>query len=153
MFHHSKLDVRQYIYTHLTQYINTERWKRLSLATIGHNRMTLQPSCLQCKQAHRDCVSRSRLFVAAWFMFCVFVRITADVALSLCPSCILGRGGDRGADCVTLWCLLYGPDLGFELLSIIIQQCCKQTGLGRGRDCTPDGYFPLLTCQCLFHFL
>lgn len=39
-----------------------------SRATIGHNRMTRQPSCLQCKQADRDCVSRSRLSVAALSM-------------------------------------------------------------------------------------
>lgn len=32
---------------------------------IGHNRMTRQPSCLQCKQADRNSVSRSSLFVAA----------------------------------------------------------------------------------------
>lgn len=66
-------------------YIYTHKCKRLSRAMIGHNRMTHQPSCLQCKQADRDCVSRSRLFVAD--VFHAFVQTTADVALSLCPSC------------------------------------------------------------------
>lgn len=101
--------------------------------------MAHQPSCLQCKQADRDCVSRSRLFVAD--VFHAFVQTTADVALSPCPSC-------SGVVCCMgqIWALNFDPSS--------FSNAAKQTGLGRGRDRTPDGYFPssLVSASSCFIF-
>lgn len=64
--------------------------------------MTHQPSCLQCKQADRDCVSSSRLSVAALSM--CSMPLCDCWCLHLCPSC---RGGRHCVVCsmCQIWAL------------------------------------------------
>lgn len=112
--------------------------------TIGHNRMTRQPSCLQCKQADRDCVSRSRLSVSA-LLVCSMLLCGRLLVLHYLSAPQLQ--GVRHCD-VCFMCQIWALNLNPSIFSN-----SSQMGLGRGSNCIPAGYFLLLTRQCLWCFI
>lgn len=99
--------------------------------------MTYQPSCLQCIQADEECISISRLSVTALSVPC----FCAD-------HCWCRTVSAPAAGGLTLWCLLYVPALGFELWSIIIQQCHKAGEFGKRKGLRSRWVLLLLACQC-----
>lgn len=112
--------------------------KRISHTTeLGQNRVADQPSCLQCKQADKEWVSVSRLSAAALSVPC----FCADH----CWCRIVSSPAARG---LTLWCLLWVPALGFELWSIIIQQCREAGEFGKRKWLCSRWVLLLLACQC-----
>lgn len=100
--------------------------------TIGHNRMTRQPSCLQCKQADRDCVSRSRLSVSA-LLVCSMLLCGRLLVLHYLSAPQLQ--GVRHCD-VCFMCQIWALNLNPSIFSN-----SSQMGLGRGSNCIPAGYF------------
>lgn len=94
-----------------------------------------QPSCLQCKQAFRDCVSRSRMSVAA---LSVCPMLFADDCW-WCIVCLLQLQGGRHCD-VCCMCQIWALTLDPSSFS----NAARLAGLGRRRGCVPAGYFSSL---------
>lgn len=113
--------------------------------TIGQNRLTHQPRCLQCKQADRDCVPRSRLCAAALSIYAPC--FCADD----CWCCIVSLPQLQGGRCchVCFMCQIWALTLDPSSFS----NAARQAGFGRGRSCITPGYFSLLVRASSASFL